>query len=123
MAVVEVEAEHLSRIVGAPLANGTEPGLGSWQAIGPEFPGGLLVELIQHAHAPVAKGFEIRVDGSCNSELALGQVVKPLAVPRHCRGLSQVSGPNYVSKPTADNMLRSSAARSRSVGLTRRYAL
>jgi hypothetical protein len=78
VAVVDIEAERLSRILNTPLVQGTEPGLGSWQAIGLEFPGGLVVELIQHAHAPGSRGFELRVDRSCNSELALGQVVKAL---------------------------------------------
>jgi len=81
VAVLNLSHSELSSLLGGiELSNGTEPGLGSWQAAGLVLQSGLQLELISYTDAPKLKGFEVRLDAAVDSESGLKQVLSELGI-------------------------------------------
>jgi hypothetical protein len=61
MAILDISEAYLRNRLGVPLVEGTEEGMGPWQAVGLRLASGVFIELIVYAHA-ARDGFDLRVD-------------------------------------------------------------
>lgn len=74
VAILALNADDISVMVGAPLLEGNEPGLGSWKSIGFELSSGVIIELIVYEGGAV-EGAVLRVDAKQNVKEAYDGLV------------------------------------------------
>jgi hypothetical protein len=83
VALLDIQGDDIERKLGCELASGSEPGLGTWRAIGLRLKSGALIELIEYLHQPT-KGFELRADSSCSMGDVLGETLAALGRGPEC---------------------------------------
>lgn len=81
-ALIPIAPRRLAELVGGPLVDGIEDGLGSWEAIGLRLESGVLVELIRYQSKPEPQGFVLRIAGDANISAALTEVIAVLGMSR-----------------------------------------